>query len=260
MILSPLGAIGELYVGGDGLARGYINRPALTAERFIPNPFVPGERIYKTGDLVRRRPDGMIEFVGRADRQVKIRGFRIELGEIENRLLEHPNVKEVAVTSATGQDGDKYLCAYYVAEPRVTISDLREHLAGLLPAYMLPSHFCQVDQMPLTESGKIDQRALPEPQPSAEPEHVHTPLRSAVEISVARIWEELLETSNVGARDNFFEIGGHSLQATALAARLSAKFGVHVSLRTVFDSPTVEEFAKWVANGTGKEYRDGAAG
>jgi hypothetical protein len=259
MKLSPPGAIGELYVGGDGLARGYLNRLALTSERFIPNPFVPGERIYKTGDLVRRRPGGIIEFVGRADRQVKIRGFRIELGEIENRLLEHANVKEAAVTSATGQDGNKYLCAYYVAEPEVTNSDLRGHLAGLLPGYMLPSYFCQVDQMPLTESGKVDHQALPEPQPSAQAEE-HSPLQGATEIAVARIWEELLETSNVGARDNFFEIGGHSLKASALACRLSAEFGVHVSLRTVFDSPTVAELAIVVANGKEKEYRNAVVG
>lgn len=260
MMLSPLGAIGELYVGGDGLARGYLNQPALTDERFTRNPFVPGERIYQTGDLVRRRPDGMIEFVGRADRQLKIRGFRIELGEIENRLLDHDNVKEAAVTSATGEDGNKYLCAYYVAEPKVTNADLRGHLAGLLPGYMLPSYFCRVDQMPLTESGKIDQRALPAPQPNAESENVHVPLQSATEIAVARIWEELLETSNVGARDNFFEIGGHSLKASALASRLSAEFGVHVSLRTVFDSPTVAELAILIASGKEKEYRNAVVG
>jgi tyrocidine synthetase-3 len=259
MLLSPLGAIGELYVGGYGLARGYLNRRELTAERFIPNPFVQGERIYKTGDLVRRRPDGLIEFVGRVDRQVKIRGFRIELSEIENRLLEHADVKEVVVTSVTGQNENKYLCAYYVAEPEVAISDLREHLAGLLPGYMLPSYFCRLDRMPLTESGKIDQQALPEPQPSAEAKDVHTALRSPAEISIARIWEELLQTSNVGAHDNFFEIGGHSLKASALAYRLSAEFGVNVSLRMVFDSPTVEELALLVANGKGKEYRDGVA-
>ncbi len=256
MKLSPVGAIGELYVGGEGLARGYLNRPELTAERFIQNPFAPAERLYKTGDLVRRRPDGAIEFVGRADKQVKIRGFRIELGEIENRLLELASLKEVAVTSATGKDGNKYLCAYYVAGPEVISSVLREHLAGLLPGYMLPSYFCRVDRMPLTESGKIDQMALPDPQPNAETEIVHSPLRSTVEMAVARIWEELLETSNVGAHDNFFEIGGHSLKASALASRLSREFGVDVSLRTVFDSPTVAELAILVGNGREKECRD----
>jgi amino acid adenylation domain-containing protein len=259
MKLSPIGAVGELYVGGDGLARGYLNRSALTAERFIPNPFVPGSRIYKTGDLVRRRADGMIEFLGRADRQVKIRGFRIELGEIENRLLEHANIKEGAVTSVTGTDGNKFLCAYYVAQPKVTNTELRAHLAGLLPAYMVPSYFCPMDQMPLTESGKIDQRSLPEPQIAGDAGTAPALLRSATEKSVARIWEELLGISTIGAQDNFFEIGGHSLKAGVLASRLTAEFGVNVSLRTVFDFPTVAELAMVVANGTGKECRDGAA-
>ncbi len=260
MMLSPVGAVGELHVGGDGLARGYLNRPALTAERFVPDPFVPGERLYKTGDLVRRRPDGILEFVGRADRQVKIRGFRIELGEIENWLLEHANMQEVVVTPATGKDGEKYLCAYYVADSGVVISDLREHLAGLLPGYMLPSYFCQVDQMPLTPSGKIDQRRLPEPRPSAAAEDVNTPPQSDAEIRVARIWEELLETSNVGAHDNFFEIGGHSLKAGALASRLNTEFGAEVSLRTVFDSPTVAELAALVGDDNGNGDGDDVAG
>src|SRR5262249_21247133 len=148
MALSPVGAIGELYVGGDGLARGYLARPALTAERFIPSPFVPGERLYKTGDLVRWRPDGTVEFVGRGDRQVKIRGFRIELGEIENRLLEHPRVRESSVIPVRGEDGNKFLCAYYVAAPEVTDADLREHLSGLLPAYMVPARFLRLERMP----------------------------------------------------------------------------------------------------------------
>ena len=260
MMLSPVGAVGELLVGGDGLARGYLNRPALAAEKFVPNPFVPGERLYKTGDLVRRRPDGILEFVGRADRQVKIRGFRIELGEIENWLLEHANMKEVVVTSAIGKDGEKYLCAYYVAESGDVISDLREHLAGLLPGYMLPSYFCQVDQMPLTPSGKIDQRRLPEPRPSAAAEDLPTAPQSDAEIRVARIWEELLETSNVGAHDNFFEIGGHSLKAGALASRLNTEFGADVSLRTVFDAPTVAELAALVGDGNEREDANDVAG
>ncbi len=259
MSFSPPGAIGELYVGGDGLARGYLNRAQLTAERFIPNPFVPGERIYKTGDLVKQRADGIIEFVGRADRQVKIRGFRIELGEIENRLIEHAQVKEAVVTAAAGEDGTRRLCAYYVAQPPASAADLRQHLTGLLPPYMLPSHFCQVERLPLTESGKIDLRALPAPRPRPEAEDKGTPLRSPLEISVAQIWGELLGTSNIGPFDNFFEMGGHSLKASLLASRLSAEFGVEVTLRTVFDSPTVAELAMVVANGMEKEGRDGIA-
>ncbi|MGA2651954.1 MAG: amino acid adenylation domain-containing protein [Terracidiphilus sp.] len=246
MKLSPPGAVGELYVGGDGLARGYLNRPDLTRERFLLNPFVPGERIYRTGDLVTRRTDGQIEFVGRADRQVKIRGFRIELGEIENRLLEHKEVREAAVTPATAEDGSKYLCAYYVANKKIASSELREHLAGLLPSYMVPSYFCKLDCMTLTESGKIDIRAFPAPQLGADLEHASRVPATEEELAIARIWEELLGTSNIGANDNFFEIGGHSLKASALAAKLTAQFGLPVSLRNVFDAPTIAELAAFV--------------
>jgi tyrocidine synthetase-3 len=258
MRLSPPGAVGELYVAGDSLARGYLNRPALTQERFLLNPFVPGERIYKTGDLVTRRLDGVLEFVGRADRQVKVRGFRIELGEIENRLLEHPEIKEAVVTPATAEDENKYLCAYYVAERKLTTAGLRNHLSGLVPGYMVPSYFCQLDRMPLTESGKIDQRTLPAPELGADLEEERTELSSEEETSVARIWQELLGTSNIGANDNFFEIGGHSLKASALASKLTSEFGVRVSLRNVFDSPTVAELAAFIAAGR-KECQDAVA-
>jgi len=247
MMLSPLGAIGELYVGGDGLARGYLNRPELTIERFIPNPFVPGERIYKTGDLARRSTDGNIEFLGRIDNQVKIRGFRIELGEIENRMLEHPNIREVSVTSVTGEDGNKSIRAHYVAEPAVPISEVRQYLADFLPGYMVPSHFCQVDRMPLTESGKIDQKKLPDIQVRGDEEGKPAVQKNPVEISISQIWEDLLDISNINVDDNFFEIGGHSLNASELARRLSVEFDVEVSLRTIFDTPTVAEIAVLVS-------------
>ncbi len=253
MRLSPPGAVGELFVGGDSLARGYLNRPDLTQERFLLNPFVPGERIYKTGDLVTRRADGLIEFVGRADRQVKIRGFRIELGEIENRLLEHAEVREAAVTPATAEDGSKYLCAYYVANKKIASCELREHLAGLLPSYMVPSYFCQLDRMTLTESGKIDTRAFPAPQLGADIEDASRAPETEEELAIARIWEELLGTSKIGANDNFFEIGGHSLKASVLAAKLTAQFGIPVSLRNVFDAPTIAELAALVAR-AGREH------
>ncbi|KRQ92932.1 hypothetical protein CQ12_30420 [Bradyrhizobium jicamae] len=242
MMLSPVGAIGELFVGGVGLARGYLNCPALTAERFVGNPFVPGERLYRTGDLVRRRSDGMLEFIGRADRQVKIRGFRTEPGEIENRLFEVPGVREVVVLPVTGEDGKKQLCAYFAADAAVGAATLRTHLATVLPGYMVPASFCRVERMPLTESGKIDQWALPLPEAGCEIKD-RVPVRGAEEIGIARIWCELLGRAEVSANDNFFELGGHSLQASALACRLTAEFGVPVSLRMVFDAPTVEELA-----------------
>ncbi len=262
--LSPVGAIGELHVGGHSLARGYLGQPSLTAERFVPNPFEDGERLYKTGDLVRWRPDGTVEFIGRGDRQVKIRGFRIELGEIENRLLQHPAVRHSSVAPLVDDDGGKSLCAYYVAEPEVTDADLRHHLSGLLPSYMVPARFVRLDRMPLTDSGKIDRKALPTPErPEAEGER-DAPrdgeLGSAEELRVARIWEELLEKPCIGAHDNFFEIGGHSLKATALASRLSQEFGVKVSPRTVFDAPTVAELALLVGDGGAEEEGDGLAG
>lgn len=260
MMLSPVGAIGELYVGGVGLARGYLNRPALNDERFVVNPFVAGERLYRTGDLVRRRADGLIEFVGRADRQVKIRGFRIELGEIENRLLEHGRIREACVTAATGEDGSKFLCAYYVTEAEVGASELREYLSARLPAYMLPAAYCPLDRMPVTENGKIDQQALPVPQPGAGTDDRGARPRTDSETAIARIWEALLGTANIGVHDNFFEIGGHSLKASALAAQLSAAFGIPVSLRAVFDAPTVAELARFIASRSAKEACHGVAG
>lgn len=260
MKLSPVGVPGELYVGGAGVARGYLHRPELTAERFVAHPFVAGARLYRTGDLVRRRPDGMLEFLGRVDRQVKVRGYRIELGEIECRLLEHPDVKEAAVVPLAGEDGDKRLCAYYVCEADVKPADVREHLARLLPGYMLPASFCRLERMPATESGKIDPRALPEPERACEPERASAPPGTDEEIAVARVWGELLERASVGAHDNFFEIGGHSLKASALASRLSSDFGVPVSLRAVFDAPTVAGLAAFITAARGQGGRHAVAG
>jgi amino acid adenylation domain-containing protein len=249
MRLSPPGAVGELYVAGDSLARGYLNEPILTEERFLQNPFVPGERMYKTGDLVTRRADGPIEFVGRVDRQVKIRGFRIELGEIENALMEHREVREAAVIPVTAEDGSKFLSAYYVADITVTASDLRKHLAAIVPAYMVPSYFCRLDRMPLTGSGKIDTRAFPAPQSGADADPDSGVPATEEELAIAQIWGELLGTSHVGVNDNFFEIGGHSLKASVLAAKLTAQFGAPVSLRNVFDAPTIAELAVLVTTG-----------
>ncbi|ABD87608.1 non-ribosomal peptide synthetase [Rhodopseudomonas palustris] len=260
MLLTPIGVVGELYVGGVGLARGYLHRSALTAERFVMNPHVAGERLYRTGDLVRRRADGVLEFVGRADRQIKIRGFRIEPGEIENRLLEDGRLREACVVPAKADDGGVFLCAYYIAAADVGAQELRQRLAARLPAYMLPSAFCRIDFMPMTENGKIDYGALPEPRLwMAEPRSVRAP-ESAAEIAIARVWEELLETRNVGATANFFEIGGHSLKASALASRLSRMFGLKITLRNVFDAPTVAELARLVGSLAQMEHRDGVAG
>jgi len=272
-LLAPVGVVGELFVGGVGLARGYLNRPDLTAERFVPSPFRPGERLYRTGDLARRRPDGLIEFVGRADRQVKIRGFRIEPGEVENSLLTCPGVREACVIATPGADGGTVLYAYYVADPDVTVGEVRATLAGRLPTYMVPTGYCALERMPKTTAGKIDQRALPTPRldtgstkagsnAGAGPGPADVAPLTLTQSAITSIWETLLGLSTVGLHDNFFEIGGHSLKAGALARHLSATFGVAVSLRMVFDAPTVAALAE-VIDGLGglvvEEARDGVA-
>ncbi|ALK10609.1 non-ribosomal peptide synthetase [Blastochloris viridis] len=260
MTLTPIGVVGELYVGGVGLARGYLHRPALTAERFVMNPHVAGERLYRTGDLVRRRADGVLEFVGRADRQVKIRGFRIEPGEIENRLLEDRRLREVCVIPVKADDGGTFLCAYYIAAAGIGPQELRQHLSARLPAYMVPSAYCRLEHMPLTDNGKIDLSALPEPARWMAEGRSARPPENAAEIAIASVWEELLDARNIAATANFFEIGGHSLKASALASRLSRMFGLKITLRNVFDAPTVAELARLVATLAQAEHRDGVTG
>ncbi|KAF9162756.1 hypothetical protein BGX20_001603, partial [Mortierella sp. AD010] len=192
----PIGVVGELYIGGPGVANGYLNRPDLTAERFLPDPFsnVPGARMYKSGDMVRYLPDGNIVFMGRNDDQVKIRGFRVELGEIEVRLAEHPQVREVLVLAIGESSGDKRLVAYVVATPDENlISSLREHLVASLPEYMVPSAFVRMDAFPLTNNGKIDRRALPLPDASSLAERDYQEPQGKVEIELANVWSELLK-------------------------------------------------------------------
>ncbi|HEV2863878.1 MAG TPA: amino acid adenylation domain-containing protein [Pyrinomonadaceae bacterium] len=249
---SPVGVAGELFVGGGGVARGYLGRPGLTAERFIPNPHAaePGARLYRSGDVGRYAAGGDVEYLGRADAQVKIRGFRIELGEIESALAGHEGVGEAAVCARAGEDGEKRLVAYVVARPHsaVTVTQLREHLKGRLPEHMVPSAFVFLDALPLTNNNKVDRRALPDPD-GARPE-LDRPFaapRTAAEQELARIWRELLGVEQVGIHDNFFELGGHSLLLTQLATRVSESFGVEVPLRVLFDASTVVEMTVAVA-------------
>ena len=216
--LVPLGVPGELYLGGDGLARGYHNRPELTAERFLPNPFadVPAARLYRTGDLVRWLPSGNLEFLGRLDRQVKIRGFRIELGEVENCLRRHPAIQDVVVLAREDTPGDKRLVAYVVPRDReAVIEELRVYLQEKLPPFMAPSAFVLLERLPLTPNGKLDRQALPPPD-QARPDlgMNYVPPRDVVEEQLAAIWTDLLGIEHVGVHDNFFELGGHSLLAT----------------------------------------------
>jgi amino acid adenylation domain-containing protein len=243
----PVGVAGELYIGGDGLARGYLNRAELTAERFIPHPFATeaGARLYRTGDLVRYLPDGNLEFIGRIDTQVKVRGYRIELGEIEAVLLSHPAVRSAVVVAREEEAGDKRLVAYVVGETEsVAVIELRAYLKEKLPEYMMPSAFVMLDALPLTANGKVDRRALPAPERGrAEGGNEYVAPRTPVEEMVAGIWSEVLGVERVGVNDNFFELGGHSLLATQVISRLKESLRVEVTLDKMFESPTVAAVA-----------------
>jgi len=242
----PVGVRGELFIGGDGLARGYLGRPDLTAERFVPNPFgPPGDRLYRTGDLVRCRPDGAVEFLRRRDHQVKIRGFRIELGEVEAALARHEAVAD-SVVLVRDDGGERRLVAYVVPVAGSSLGEpeLRARLKERLPDYMVPSVFVPMDALPLTPNGKIDRSALPKPAATSRAGGVAP--RTPTEQAVARIWCEVLGVEEVGVHDNFFELGGHSLLATRITSRVRAAFSVEVALRTLFEAPTVADLAEHV--------------
>nr|WP_083858705.1 non-ribosomal peptide synthetase [Paenibacillus sp. OSY-SE] len=245
--LQPIGVAGELCVAGDGLARGYLNRPELTAEKFVDNPFVPGERMYRTGDLARWLPDGSIEYVGRIDHQVKIRGYRIELGEVEAHLLKVQPVQEGTVVARETGSGEKQLCAYFVAESTLSASELRGAMAQQLPGYMIPSYFVQLERMPLTPNGKVDQKALPAPEEHVQTGTEYIAPRTPQEEQLARIWQEVLGLEKVGVNDNFFELGGHSLRATTMASKLHKELSIELPLRDVFKHPTLEAMAERIA-------------
>ena len=248
----PDGSVGELHVGGAGLGRGYLNRPDLDAERFIANPFsqTPGARLYKTGDLARRTPDGEIAFLGRIDEQIKIRGYRIEPAEIAAVLALHPGILSCVAVSRDDEKV-KRLIAYVVATPQVqlTHTGLQDFLKKFLPDYMVPSCFVRAPSLPLTASGKIDRMALPPPDSdNIIGEQSYLAPRNPIEMRVAAILSELLGMEQVSVNDNFFFLGGHSLLGTQLIARVRDSFGVELPLRTVFDSPTVEEISAAIEN------------
>ncbi|MBW8848894.1 MAG: amino acid adenylation domain-containing protein, partial [Burkholderiales bacterium] len=260
----PVGVAGEIHIAGAGIAHGYLNRPDLTAERFVPDPFAaePGARMYRTGDLGRWRighdGDGTIEFLGRNDHQVKLRGFRIELGEIEARLREHPGVREAVVLAREDQPGQPRLVAYVVGEhaqpevlpevlPETLPETLRAHLAAALPEYMVPAAYVPLDALPLTPNGKLDRRALPAPADTAFGQHAHEAPQGELESTLASIWSELLAVQRIGRHDHFFELGGHSLLAVQLASRIRARLGCEVPLADLFAQPTLASFATRVA-------------
>ncbi|HEY0522826.1 MAG TPA: amino acid adenylation domain-containing protein, partial [Stellaceae bacterium] len=251
----PVGVAGELHIAGVGLARGYLHRPDLTAERFIPNPYgaAAGERMYRTGDLVRYLPDGAIEYLGRLDDQVKVRGFRIELGEIEAALAAIPEVRAAVALAREDQPGDKRLVAYVVMDAAPgegsegASARLRGALLKSLPEYMVPSHFVVLDELPLTANGKVDRTKLPAPDVTRGEAAAYVAPRDATEEIVAGIWSAVLRLDRVGVHDNFFALGGHSLLATQVISKLRAAFAIEVSLRALFEAPTVAELSARLA-------------
>ncbi|HEU4882390.1 MAG TPA: amino acid adenylation domain-containing protein, partial [Longimicrobium sp.] len=245
----PLGAAGELYLAGDGLARGYANRPAITAERFLPCPFgAPGGRMYRTMDRVRRRADadGELEYLGRTDFQVKVRGFRIELGEIESRLVEHPQVHASVVLAREDTPGDTRLVAYVAADETVSVDVLRAHLAERLPAYMVPAAYVRLDALPQTPNGKVDRKALPAPEGGAFVTHGYEAPAGQTEEALAGIWAEVLGVERVGRHDNFFELGGHSLLAVRVISRVRQVLGLEVGIADLFEKPVLSILAQHV--------------
>ncbi|MDY7994207.1 amino acid adenylation domain-containing protein, partial [Paenibacillus polymyxa] len=239
----PIGVAGEMYVAGEGLARGYLNRPDLTAEKFVDSPFAEGEKLYRSGDLAAWLPDGNIEYLGRIDHQVKIRGYRIELDEIETQLLNVEGVEEAVVLARQDGGGEKALVAYFVADRTLTVSEMRTSLAQGMPGYMIPSYFVQLERMPLTTNGKVDRKALPEPQGGIQTGVEYVAPRNRTESQLVKIWEEVLGYSGIGVLDNFFDLGGHSLRATTLVSKVHQELNVELPLRDVFRYSTIEEMA-----------------
>ena len=252
----PVGVIGELYTGGDGLARGYLNQPMLTSEKFIRNPLYEDSRarMYRTGDLVRYLPDGNIDFVGRIDNQVKIRGFRVELGEIDNALLKYPIVQEAVTIAREDVAGCRILVAYVVTPPGIAVdtAELRSHLAQSLPDYMIPTKFIQLHSLPLTANGKVDRARLP--APNSRPDEYAGPVapRNQLEDTVLRAWEQVLPKQPCGITDNFFDLGGHSLLAVKMLAEIEKLTGITLPLAVLFQNATVENLATLVQQQQGQ--------
>jgi amino acid adenylation domain-containing protein len=266
--LQPMGVAGELCIAGDGLARGYWERPELTAEKFVPIPddlslqikdyrfnkpdsensnlLKSGSRMYRTGDLARWLPDGNIEFLGRIDHQVKIRGYRIELGEIEARLRIHEAVKEVVVIAKEDGSGNKYLCAYFSGERQLPVQDLRDYIAEILPEYMIPSYFVQLEHLPLTPNGKVDRKALPEPAVVLQTGMAYTAPETNLEMTISEAWKEILNLDKVGVHDQFFDLGGNSLNIIKLNVLLNQKLGRQIPTVILFQYPTIHSLAQYL--------------
>ncbi|MCP5103010.1 MAG: amino acid adenylation domain-containing protein, partial [bacterium] len=258
--IQPTGAAGELCISGTGLSRGYLNNPELTAEKFPPagRPSL-STPLYHTGDLARWLPDGNVEFLGRIDHQVKIRGYRIELGEIEKQLTNHEDVEETVVTARESERGDKYLCAYIVPVGRVpgypSVSQLQEYLSKHLPGYMVPMYYVFLEEIPLSPSGKVDRKSLPEPASSSDNEEYVAP-GDEVQARVAAIWEEELDEAPIGIYDNFFKRGGHSLKAIGVANKIQKTFGVTIPIQALFQHPTIARISRLIESSRVTGFRE----
>jgi hypothetical protein len=243
----PIGVPGEICIGGESLALGYWNRPELTREKFIANPFRTGERMYLTGDLGRWLEDGSIEFLGRRDEQVKVRGYRIEPGEIEAALQSHPSVSSCVVVAKASRQGEKELVAYLVAEETLSAGELRAWLGRSLPGYMVPSHFVQMDALPLTPNGKLDRRALPDPEGlSLSSGNAYVAPRNSTEKSLVAIWQEVLGSDKIGINDNFFDLGGNSFKIIRMMEAINTTFGKNLAVVVGFKYPNITELAEFL--------------
>lgn len=242
----PIGVPGEMYISGACLSTGYLNNKALTAEKFIANPFEPGELMYSTGDLCRWTDEGYIDYIGRTDNQVKIRGYRIELGEIEALINQNDSIKENAVLAKDDNFNNKQLVAFIVSEKKINIVKLKEELLEKIPEYMVPSHFVQVEHIPLTPGGKLDKKALPEPDLTKENGLKFVKPKTSIEIKLANIWSQVLKIERIGIQDNFFELGGHSLLAAQVISKVHVEFNTDIQFISIFEKPTISSLAKLI--------------
>jgi acyl-CoA synthetase (AMP-forming)/AMP-acid ligase II/acyl carrier protein len=250
----PVGMTGEICIGGFGVAQGYLNRPELTAQKFVlTDPVIARfnngvrERIYRSGDLGRWLPDGTVEFMGRKDDQVKVRGFRVELGEIENTICNHPGVEAVAVNAVTGKQGEKELAAYLTGPMPLNAKDIRAYLKNILPAHMIPEHFVQLGSLPLTPNGKVDRKRLPAPEGLAlSTGNAYMAPRNGVEEKLVPIWEEVLHRDKIGVKDNFFDLGGNSLKIIRMVESVNQAFGKNLSVVMGFKYPNIAELAEFL--------------
>jgi acyl carrier protein len=242
----PVGIPGQLYVGGSGVSKGYLHKDALTRERFIENPHKAGEIIYKTGDLGKWLPGGSLEYLDRMDNQIQLRGYRVELGEIDYHLLKHEEIDEALTIARTDIRGEKYLCSYLVSREKLTAPALREDLAGKLPDYMIPSHFFQLDAIPLNSSGKPDLNGLQTYGRPLEAGEDYIAPESEIEKKIADIWKEVIQVEKTGVNDNFFEIGGNSLNIVQVKSKLKDVFGIDIPIAVMFEYPTIRSFVHYL--------------